>query len=186
MKSKSSISLIMLISIISLNNAWAITPWEKYVEYPSPENARKVNSVKYEDPKYENDINYDDLNLLGIQILSGDREALKLAFRLRAESDGAYAEELDIITGRLIRINPKLFLEELKLYKKNIYKMDSLLGNYGQPYVDKLKADIYETKARIKSLKTVNDGKLIDVRDECIKVLNDSLRETSNILNQIN
>src|SRR6478609_6315624 len=45
-------------------------------------------------------------------VQQGDRDALRLAFKLFTIADGEYAEGLQIAIGKLITTNPKLFLQE--------------------------------------------------------------------------
>jgi hypothetical protein len=172
--------------------ASAQTPWEKYLDLPTPENARKVQSASYSDSSADHDRLYEDLDLLEVQMDAGDREAVRLAFRLYSEADGHYAETLDIMLGRLVRINPTLFLEEVQ-YQHNAPRrrwgppglpprgldgvVSGLLGNYGFPYVDRMRAHVYETERRIAALDSVTDPDLRQLRDSCVEILQYQLHE---------
>jgi hypothetical protein len=153
----------------------AQTPWETYLEYPSPENATLVRNAQYTDSSVRDQSLAWDLSLLEVQVISRDREAVRLAFRLFAESDGEYSEILDIMLGRLIRIDPMLFLEELKGQEQNTKEMGGLLGNVGQEYVDRLGGRIYEVEQRIAALMTVTDPELLEIRAACVDELNSML-----------
>ena len=92
--------------------ALAASPWEEYLERPTPDNAARVQSLTYSsalaDPR---DIER-DLMLLEVQVVSRDTKAVQLAFRLLSGATGHIAERLDIMLGRLIRIDAALLLTE--------------------------------------------------------------------------
>lgn len=153
--------------------------WEAYLNYPSSDNADKVTAllpdtghISYiggKGDESEIDSVWNNLGTLEYQMYASDRSAVRLAFRLYSIADGAFAEELDIILGRLIRINARLFLEELKNNYRLALGLDGLVGNFGyeQHYGD----DNLETTLRIEALKRVTNPKLKSIRDECIKAL---------------
>ena len=158
--------------------------WKEYISYPSSENAIRVYELlpdtghvtqyidftkEYEDITWEV---YESLDMLERQVYTSDRKAVQLAFRLLTTfGDAAFSEELDIILGTLIRINPKLFLEELYTHRNLVSRLDALVGNFGPEYYGPDKAVRLETSLRIKALKQVTDPKLVEVRDECIVLL---------------
>ena len=73
--------------------------------------------------------------------------------------------------GKLITINPKLFLQELINHRQSLVHLDGLLGNYGTEFVDSFKQSLIETEKRINSLKKINELSLNKVRDECLENL---------------
>ena len=99
-----------------------------------------------------------------------------MAFRLYTISDGAFTEELDIILGVLINIDPKLFLLELKTHLHLVY-LSGLTCNFN--YEENVAKSVIEADKRIKSLKSINDNELIETRDKCIKELNNFKKEIS-------
>lgn len=149
-----------------------------YVEYPSGANAKKVVSllpngehIQYTNEKSEAEATefvYQKLNMLERQVISRDPDAVELAFRLKTIADGAFAEDLDIVLGQLIRIDPRLFLQQLKIALSGIGRLDALVGNYGDVYVDKFAAQRLETDRRTDALESVSDPALQAIRDECI------------------
>jgi hypothetical protein len=163
--------------------------FQTYADYPTDSNAKKViallpkhSHVKYTGAKEEKETHnviYDDyqLRMLDRQVLSGDPQSVRLAFNLMAIADGGFAEELDIILGTLIRINPKLFLQGLNEYDILVERIDALVGNQGDQYVDRLKAQCYDMNLRINALRKVNDPKLKGVRDKCIESLRHQIKE---------
>ena len=163
--------LIMLLTLLLAGSAFAQTAWEQYLELPTPENAARVQQALYSDPSTRGRSLHEDLLLLEIQVISADREAVRLAYRLSVESDGHYSEMLDAMLGRLIRIDPKLFLQELKRHRSQVSRLDSLLGQHGRPYIDRHRARSYEDEQRIAALMTIADPSLKDIRDECVGML---------------
>ncbi len=109
--------------------------------------------------------------MLERQVLSKDRVAVKLAFRLRSIADGGFSEDLSIVLGTLIRIDPKLFLEELRNAKPQVQRLGPLLANEGAVYVDRMRAQCLENQLRIESLESVKDPSLDNIRNKCIEVL---------------
>lgn len=174
-------------SLFLITSAWASEPvirWgpfadalNKYFEYPSPQNAKsayqylpKSGHVKMTGDKVVNDtleLFYSNFRILERQVISRDAEAVKLSFRLFSITDGAYAEELDILLGKLIRIDPKLFLGELVANRGSIGSLGGLLGNEGEEYVDRINAQCFENRQRKKALQSVSDQLLLKMRDEC-------------------
>ena len=146
------------------------TPWERYLELPTPENARSVQSATYINRERLEELDW-DLALLEAQVLSSDAEAVALAFRLRRQSDGQISEILDLMLGRMIRIDPLLFLQELAVAKKSGGGEDSTLRNFGFAYVDHVKAHDYERERRIEALRSVDVPQLRELRDDCIRRL---------------
>jgi hypothetical protein len=154
--------------------------WNKYVEYPSSNNALLLSKVisdsfnkkiglKERDMLLKNI--FIDIKMLEKQIYSSDKEAVKLGFELHQLTDGSYTETMDIILGSLIRINAKLFLETLCSYRNKIARLDALVGNLGPQYIDRYEAQKLEAKLRIEALSKICDPKLNKLRDECIKSL---------------
>ncbi len=151
------------------------TPWERYLELPTPERAAKVETASYTDSEASSQRLLDDFALLEVQVLSRDAEAVHLAFRLRRESDGVAGEILDIMLGRLIRIDPQLFLSGLQRARAQgsapVTRLDALLGNHGSVFVDRIAAQAFETERRIEALLGVDDPALRELRDLCVAKL---------------
>ncbi len=184
------ISIFLILCLLSFREApgqnakvnWTAlkTGFREFVEYPSGENAAHViallpaSRVRYKDsPKAQEAIDYifesDNFGMLERQVVSRNREAVRLAFRLHSIADGHLTEELNIMLGTLIRIDPKLFLEELSLAAPDKNLWDDLLGNLGPAYVDRFKARALEMELRIKALRSVEDASLIKIRNKCIE-----------------
>lgn len=164
--------------------------WGNYTENPSSENALKVYNllpkkghVRKEDSNIElNNLIYENLNIISNQILQGDKNNVKLAFRLFTISDGAFSEELQIMLGQLVKINPELFLTELKEHFHLIDRLGSLVCNYGSEFVDNRTKQKAETDERIIKLKTIEKTELIKTRDKCLTELSKKLKMLNNLI----
>lgn len=112
-----------------------VAAWKEYEKYPSSENAQVLIKVLPKEYSKESLEIYEKLLLteafrkIEINAFSGDRNAVRALFRLLNVSDGAAGEFLSIELGLLIRINPKLFLEELKYNRNIVVRLDSLVGD---------------------------------------------------------
>jgi len=156
---------------------------EAYFACPSSENALKlylslpeedIGNRRSEGSKVRRFISDDkNLNILEKRIHESDRNAVKAAFRLFNISDGWFSHRLDWALGDLIRINTKLFLEELKNHRNITFVIRRGPPVYpvGDEYVDRFEARKSETKLRIKALESIKDKDLTEIRDECIENL---------------
>jgi hypothetical protein len=195
MKSFRKLIIFTIIFIPSLSNAatghdinrfdWhkLKIAFESYVNYPTGANAAKVSALlpKNTHVKYTNETQEQDtltfirdasqLDMLERQVISGDREAVRLAFNLFAVADGGFAGDLSIMLGSLIRVHPKLFLDGLSEFPGLMLPIGALVGNPGYEFVDRIEARCYEYQLRIDSLKRVTEPKLKNLRDRCIEHL---------------
>src|SRR4029078_9447151 len=102
--------IAVVLMACTLSTATAATPWEEYLQKPSPERASRVSSRSYTNAAVDSEQKEFDLMLLEVEVLSREPEAVRLAFRFRATADGHVGELLDIMLGRLIRSDAPLFL----------------------------------------------------------------------------
>lgn len=119
----------------------------------------------------------DHLEVLSKKVQAGDVEAVRLAFRLMAISDGHMSEELDIMLGKLAIPHPRLFLKLLAENRELVVRLDALLGNLGEEYVDRFEAQCLALRRRVRALQTVTDTSLAHVRDEAIAALKDQISD---------
>jgi len=175
--------ILCFVALIPATRVRGQTPWERYLETPTPENARAVRTLTYTDSADNLDRLLDDLQLLEDQMAAGDSAAVRLAFRLEPKADGVYGETLAAMLGRLVRINPTLFLRELRL--ANVSTAGGAAGAHlrcrcatvaAPEFVDRLRARTYEAQQRILALKTVRDPRLRTWRDQCVTELKAELR----------
>ncbi len=164
--------LLAIIAVLGITgNARAETPWERYTTQPTSKKAAAVTELAYSDKTDDLQRVVYDLMLLEVQVTASDPEAVALAFRLLRKSDGHVGELLDQMLGRLIRINPRLFLQALQRHRAAVVGLDGLVGNFGDAYVDREVAHAYERDQRVAALLTVKDPAVAQVRDECVKLL---------------
>jgi len=136
-------SILTLITLASLaqSNKWTDfeKAWDKYIGQPTHENSAKVyeqlpgNTLgkNLPDQRLTNKI-FETWSQVSKGIASGDKDVIKIGFRLFTIADGAFQEDLGADLGKLIVINPKLFLQELKNHRHLVVSLDGLVGNYGE------------------------------------------------------
>ena len=187
-------ALLMSFPLLSLASAsdstvprvdwdYVLRQWNQYLTLPTSQNAINLydslpsdGHIEYSNSAAESmalDSVYNELGMLERQVISGDTSALRLAFRLFSLADGDFGEQLDIMVGKLIRINPELFLEELNNCRQLIPNLDGLLGNLGEEYVDREEAQELEVTLRVEALRGVTKKSLGSIRNECIANLED-------------
>jgi hypothetical protein len=155
----------------SLYAAGSMTAWEEYLQKPTPERAARIRAISYSAAAVRAEQQEMDLMLLEVQVLARDMEAVRLALRLRPAVDGHFAEMIDIMLGRLIRIDAALFLREVGRAGAADHRLDSLVGDFGQEYVDRGEAYAYEAAKRSAALSQVKERSLKKLRDQCIATL---------------
>ena len=162
----------------SMRSAYA-----RYSKDPSEENAMKAASYLPKDLGYaappssrRNHLETEkyilkNLGSLESQIFRGKVNSTNLAFRFYTVADGELAESLDILLGKLICRNPRLFLRTLKANRRLVPRLDALLMNYGSDYTDKDEAQASEFRRRLRCLRKVRDRELQEIRDECVEFM---------------
>lgn len=108
---------------------------------------------------------------------AGKEAAVARVFAL--PTDGASAEMQDIVLGRLIEGHPRLFLQQLKLsqFADCAACLPGLLGNLGADYVDRLRLQLSVLQRRRDALAGVDDAGLASLRDRCIAVLDQQIKQ---------
>ncbi len=122
--------------------------------------------------------------LMGKEVYSGNRAIFPLFFKKLNNIDGDQPG-LPIIFSNLIRINPKLFLEELNKCKnlRNRFIEKVIFTDVGY-YVDNPNLRLREMKLRRRSLERILDEKLLKLRDECIYILKKTEEELRNVIKE--
>jgi hypothetical protein len=204
---KITIKPTLFVTILSLTILWtgaateiyraqAITNtaeyWDKieklmkdYYDYPSTENAKKLadalptNLIRWNKNYIKaNELAFDQMSILSRQVWTGDRNALNLAYVLLNISDGALAEELDFTIAALARINPRLYLEELKNHENDYFvkevRLPLLTGD--RELKGNEKSSLLVKELTIKALESVKDKALISLRYKCIAFINEHFK----------
>lgn len=160
--------------------------WIRYMDYPSSKNAQKVYSLipdsrsisNLEETEEEKELwNWIWLTLpvLEKEMYAGDRNAVKVAFKLYPIHRGTFSANLDVILAHFARVNPKMFLEELKKHQKLITPKQAIEGSMGLEECGLANVRYLKLQNTLKALKRVKDKSLVNVRDECINYLEKQL-----------
>ena len=167
-----------------------------YSESPSAKNAKKLLSIlpiefniaTTDFEQWKSTINYiyhdkpfDALNDL---VRKGDRLALRVTYYtlIIAMRAAALSEDLCSLLGYSVRINPLVFLEEMLSFESThnqFIAQSNLLGNILVGNIDpEFREDVIkkEIRLRIEALKTVKRPDLLELRDACIKELEEALK----------
>jgi formate-dependent phosphoribosylglycinamide formyltransferase (GAR transformylase) len=130
--------LFAAIVVLLATTSHAETPWEDFLNNPTPANASRVTALTY---TAEGNRDFAaDLQILQNQVLAQDREAFRLAVRLYQAADGGDAEDLGVLLGRTARSQPKFFLREVAALDIRCLDLSSALTSPGLEYVDRTKA----------------------------------------------
>jgi hypothetical protein len=153
--------------------AYAGTPWETYLSLPTPENASKVTALQYSAKALPPNYGYwaPDLEIMKNQILGGDGESFRLAYRLLEKADGGLLEDLMAILGKSIRVQPELFLREMAVLKPKPNRLKGILMVPGLEYTDRPKAKRYEIEMRRKALMSVTDENMKAQQEQCLSLM---------------
>ncbi len=158
--------------LCSVSAAATETYWERYLNYPSAENARKVTEMTSSRGSDADDVDGDnEINLLRTQVVAGDRFAFRATLRLIMKSDGGRLEDLMGVLASAIRPKPQFFLEEVLLAKIHPGTLKGILRKTGQQYVDRREAQAYELKMRRAALASIRDKHLQKIRQQCLRML---------------
>ena len=155
-----------------------------YLRNPVPERAKVfLDTLPREKTRDQTDnesaaVDYIYDNYLSFEagVLAGDRYLTEAAFRLLNFSDGDFAEALNEILGKLATLNPRLFLEFLNKYKNSWFVKIVEYPVYGTG-AEKREEILSEWARRIKALKTVKESKFKQIRDECIRLLEEAIKD---------
>jgi len=164
---------VLFLTVLTACPALGMTTWEAYLSNPTPELVSKVSRIEYsKDSNTEKGGYYaPDLDILRNQVLAGDSEAFRLAYRLLEKTDGGLLEELTVILSHTIRARPEFFLRELSALQPNTSVLKSILLMPGLEYTDRTEARQYELKMRAKALETVQTISLKPFRDMCLRII---------------
>ena len=148
-------------------SAQAATPWEDYLDLPTPERAQKVTRVAYTNPSQ----NYDllELQILERHVLALDGSAFRLTYRLTNSADGGLLEDLLVILSKPIRGNAAFFLRQANALDPSCKSFESALNMAGLEYTDRSDAHAYELSRRREAIASVKLPALSVVKEACLK-----------------
>lgn len=186
-------ALVTLTACAAMPPTTAETPWSEiarrvteYTAKPSPATAKGVlniipkASVSFTGSPEEQDANEaiyapGPIRVLEQRVLMKERESVELAFRMRHIADGAFLEDLNVILGALIRVDPELFLTELQRAKIPRRDMGGLVRNLGDTFVDQMEKQCEELHLRRQALATVTRSSLKQTKDQSLSALEEGL-----------
>jgi tetratricopeptide (TPR) repeat protein len=172
--------------------------FDAYFAAPDRENAEKVlavlpNRIDVKDAKNLNrvmEVFYNEhIKDLDKLVGTGDRYALRIAFKATQLMDGLYAESVDASIGFSIKVAPLIFLEEAVPFVRSQSEwlaslgvgssIDWILGGIlvGNIDFDQNRPDVIkkEILLRIAALETVNQENLLELRDSCLRILGERI-----------
>ncbi|MCK5057662.1 MAG: hypothetical protein KAT34_13455 [Candidatus Aminicenantes bacterium] len=152
--------------------------WKDYISNPNGENALRVYSMLPDGKDREIRLQVEvrpliinNLVILESQIFSGDRDSLRVAFRLFTIADTALEEELGKILGNYIRFNARSCLRELNNHRDLVPYLSLIVCSFQFTLRGDTTGQGLERKARLKAMEYVDDGDLKAIKKECIKTL---------------
>lgn len=155
--------------------------WDEYTANPGKEMALKLYELlpagkdpqEFELSTEVRDKIFSKLNILESQVYGGERNALKVAFRLFNIADGEMQKALVKLIGYLLRFDTKLFLEELMIHEGLVPDEAQLICSFQLTSPDDKAQQELERNIRLKSLGYIEDKELKDIKKKCIKILKD-------------
>jgi hypothetical protein len=166
----------------------AIEAYDKYIDYPIPENAKSLLAALPMDISYgqignagrerKHIFSADNFPVLHFEALSGDSLAVEILFRLLNVTDAAYAETVEATLGTVLRFHPKVFLDVCLIYENaKVIKTWGFPATFtGQGYFEHPKAARVILEKRIEALEGVTDSKYAIIKDACIRAPVDSIK----------
>lgn len=155
--------------------------WDEYIANPGKELALKLYELlppgkEPQEIELQVDVRekiFSKLNILESQVYSGERNALKVAFRLFNIADGEMQKALIKLIGYLLRYNTKLFLEELIIHETLVPDVAQLICSFQLAYPNDKTQQELERNICLKALSYNEDKELKDIKKKCIKILKD-------------
>lgn len=153
--------------------------WQEYMTNPGSETAGKVydllpDGVMNLEIKLQVEVRdqiNQGINVLESQIVAGDQNSLKLAFRLFTIADPPLIEALAITLGNFMQFNTRSFLQELKTHKHLVPDLSIILCSFQRTLVDDKPGQELEKKIRQKALDGNEDEDLKEIKKECLKAI---------------
>ncbi len=154
--------------------------WDAYIANPGGETALSVYRLlpanwsprRVQLPAEIKEKFIKNFNVLESRIYGGERNSLKLAFRLFTIADKEMQESLVKIIGYLLRFNTRLFLQELQNHEQLVPDLEQLLCSFRLSVPDDKTQQNLEKNIRLKALSYIEDKDLKAIRKKCIKILN--------------
>ncbi len=151
--------------------------WGEYIANPDENTAADVVltlphvKVDIQLPVSTKELIKTNVHVLESEIYSSKRNSLKLAFRLFSIADDEIAKLLEKVIGYLMRVNTKLFLQELKVYEKLVPNLSSLVCSFRLNAPEDISQQKLEKNIRLKALSYIDSKSLKAIKKKCTKIL---------------
>lgn len=164
---------------VNLDLAGIGSAWDEYIANPGGETALSVyqllpanwNPRRVQLPPEIKEKFTKNFNVLESRIYGGERNSLKLAFRLFTIADKEMQESLVKIIGYLLRFNTRLFLQELQIHEELVPDLEQLLCSFRLSAPDDKAQQNLEKNIRLKALSYIEDKELKAIKKKCIRIL---------------
>ena len=161
--------------------------YEAFTRYPSSENASAARSllpdtspVSRRKREWEsNAVAFvaSNLDILEREVEARNRDAVRLTYRLGVLGEEFVDQTTYMILGKLIRIDPQLFLEELHAHQRQVGSLDGLVSTLGPEYIGREQASCLELARRIGALEAVESEHLAPLRRSSTDALLTAMRK---------
>lgn len=160
--------------------------WQSFRGNPNPETAMVLEALLadsldagaiWADTTCWEDVE-NDLSVLENEITAGERYAVSLAMSMVKLSDGAATEYLFGMIGHSARQDPEYFLQALARHRTATPQLDDAVTFVGGWFSDMPQFNRGELRGRLRAIAFVDNPELIELRDNCIRMLEEALGET--------
>ena len=188
--------LFCLITIfVSIDSYSQTTNWENfdkvlkvYIKNPTHENSNKAYNLlpeKVDGNDFPKSETYESIWASSVDLdslmLKGNRDALRLQFKLYTIANAEYSIGQDISIGKMIVKYPKIFLQESRIHKR--YRdIEYIVGKASPDFTDNYKLQLKEMEERKRALNTVSDYELIEMKKLCIQIIEVSENEIKKMM----
>jgi len=177
--------LIMFLAVDSLAAGGPRPPREEWADFlarPTFENYRRiaktVEGCRSSSCESEARPDSSAVTKLIELVKKGSRHAIELAFLCLTIVDGGDLEDVIHSLGEVADSSPQIFLEEVKKRGLPLRQMRKIVGMMPESVIDDDAKRRDAVRKRIRSLSTVSDQELIDVKHQAIAVLQSILEQS--------
>ncbi len=160
--------------------------WQSFCENPNPETAMALEALLadsldvgaiWADTTCWEDIE-NDLSVLENEITAGEKYAVSLAMSMVKLSDGATTEYLFGMIGHSARQDPEYFLQAFVRHRTATPQLEDAITFVGGWFSDMPQFNRHELRGRLQSISFVDNPQLNELRDHCIRLLEEALGES--------
>jgi|ERR1700738_4827634 len=149
--------------------------WAAFLDRPTTENYQHIADTldSCHSTSCEPEVAPDSdsvVKLVGL-VEKGQQQAIDLAFLCHRFLDGGDLEDVSRSLGKVADAHPRLFLEAVKKHGMPLPELRGIVEMMPESVIDDEAADRAAVRKRIRSLSTVKDRGLSEVRDAALAVL---------------